>query len=176
MKTLCDRYSRSGVWNTCIHKQRKSSLQRGRKPGACLNYAGFTRINAKIKHSVSVMCKFRAVARLGRSLSSLSSSLSEWLHGLIQSEIPNWCSCTPVIPAGLCDSQSQCNTIDNCAMQFTTSMQYISTSALQSLHWCNTIRHMQCNSLHQYNIFRQELCKIHYEKFQFKNSMGFDSI
>ena len=89
MKTLCDRYSRSGVWNTCIHKQRKSSLQRGRKPGACLNYAGFTRINAKIKHSVSVMCKFRAVARLCRSLSLLSSSLSEWLHGLIQSEIPN---------------------------------------------------------------------------------------
>ena len=68
------------------------------------------------------MCKFRTVARLGRELSLLSSSLSEWLHGLIQSEIPNWCSCTPVIPAGLCDSQHQCDTIDKC-----NAIHYINT-------------------------------------------------
>ena len=67
-----------------IHTQTEEAFSaRGGKPGACLYYAGFTRINAKIKHSVSVMCKFRAVARIGRELSLLSSSLSEWLHGLI---------------------------------------------------------------------------------------------
>ena len=167
-----------------IHNQRKSSLQRGGKPGACLNYTGFTRINAKIKHSVSVMCKFLAVARLGRSLSLLSSSLSEWLHGLIQSEIPNWCSCTPVIPAGLCNSQHQCNTIDKC----------------NAIHYIDAIKFDKCNVIHYTNTTRFDKCKMHFntsmsyisyawrftcsmqykkthnDKFQFKNSMGFDSI
>ena len=144
-----------------IHKQRMSSLQRGGKPGACLNYAGFTRINGKIKHSVSVMCKFRAVARLAWSLSSLSSSLSEWLHGLIQSEIPNWCSCTPVIPAGLCNSQHQCNTIDKC-----NAIQYINTIHLDKCHAIHNIDKIHfdmCNAIHNINVIHFDKCNaIHY--------------
>ena len=135
-----------------IHKQRMSSLQRGGKPGACLNYAGFTRINGKIKHSVSVMCKFRAVARLAWSLSSLSSSLSEWLHGLIQSEIPNWCSCTPVIPAGLCNSQHQCNTIDKCnAIHNINAIQFDKCNVIHNI---NTIQFDKCNVIHNINTIR----------------------
>ena len=183
-----------------IHNQRKSSLQRGGKPGACLNYTGFTRINAKIKHSVSVMCKFQALARLGRSLSlSLSSSsLSEWLHGLIQSEIPNWCSCTPVIPAGLCNSQHQCNTIDKCnAIHYIDAIKFDKCNAI---HYINTIQFDKCNVIHYTNTTRFDKCKMHFNtsmsyisyawrftcsmqykkthnnKFQFKNSMEFDSI